>query len=1429
MLLVDFFSSPKYWGWFLIILLGIGLFFALFFGFRHFFLGTLRTVNGESTAPNESSHTRKKKLLGHFFSRYGYFPKDPLSRSFVKALSFLKNVIGGRWYRYRLPFFVVLGASGSGKTTLISSLKLPALKGGDLEGDLESPCHWHFFDQGVLLDVSGSLIMEKNSLKSEEEEWNLLLNLLLNYRPNRPLDGIVLTVSAQELLTKDEIELRTRAQALSLKLWQAQKTLGLKLPIFIIITHCDRVVGFSSFSKEIPTTRRDDIFGWSNSYPLETSYNPLWVDESFHQMTERIIRVQQEIFAHGKIHSEKDGLLLFPKEFENLKSPLKVYMDHLFKGSSLKEQSFLRGIFFSGDSHEKSLYAEKILQNLEFSFDGALGATSPSHFGSKEDFSFHPPSLNFISGLFREKIFLEKGLVRFTRNKILANNHFMRLAQISFFLLFTGGILGLMNSYNNLISARNILLPNINHIGYSIQRSLSEENRLSLDHHFFQQQAQLIMQFLTEIHSERLFSFFIPSSWMSPLDHSIRKVLTVAYDVVILRAVAYKIRERIEMAIIGNLPELDLISEESQKINPIQTPSFLLVQQYVEEMSYLQDLILKYNDLTQTASLKDFGHILEGLFGKKLLSSFYEDKNGIYKKALSDSHTQPISFYQYTKRGTERLNQLIKDFLAESLHPANLTPQLEKLHKALKKFSQAKKSYSLDELRELLKDLSGIINTFSSPESIWLKKKTFNLGSGFQKVSNKIGSCNFFEASIMDTFLKDCEVHFNKFRGLLAGYRSPLTGPLFLAEKENGSFISPSLLNLQGFLNLLLTQSFMSSLESRTIEKVVPSDMIILWNYKSLNDSLKIIKDFNSFFATKISAIPENTQMILREICLKGLISSLNSKIKEAQQIVPLLKNDGMTSPEETYLPEIQNLRSVMPALNSLMEEIRAVGVQEVKKDFQEVLKNQCLRILEKIDEIFEGDSPYEPQQEAITHWRGKEQIFQSFGVRDLSQLVAHLNLQRQRMNYLGREFVEPIVKILAVLHEKDFGRPTVLEKWDEILTQLNLYQQGSSNAIFSLEKFIAIDLPQMNVANCPMVLASVKEDGSNYFTIKQERLRSLLKAQCKSANVKASESAYIKLANLFNSTLAGRYPFVPRGFTKYPDATIEDIENFYKLFEAQGRYAIELLRLKVKKQSCARNPLNFLLKMEKLRPFFNLLLPKSSEKEQEKQATPSLPFEINFRTNQSGEKEANQIISWILKIGEETYEFSDTKIKGRWSYNDEIALEMRWALGSPYHPIQVKAQPSLETDPLTATFRYKGCWAFLRMLELQKPFVSDFPDGKDPSPSTLRFDIPTALKDPIYQGISSEKNIPEKSPPVAKVFMSLKPVSQELKNFNLPSFPVEAPPMSLLEATKVSGKVFKKPKKSLASNACGTSSSCKKPKKSKKKSISPRKKGKKI
>jgi type VI secretion system protein ImpL len=510
------------------------------------------------------------------------------------------------------------------------------------------------------------------------------------------------------------------------------------------------------------------------------------------------------------------------------------------------------------------------------------------------------------------------------------------------------------------------------------------------------------------------------------------------------------------------------------------------------------------------------------------------------------------------------------------------------------------------------------------------------------------------------------------------------------------------------------------------------------------------------------------------------------------------------------------------------MEVIRAVGVQDLKKDFQEVIKNQCLRILEKIDEIFEGDSPYEPQQESITHWRGKEQIFQSFGVGDETQLVAHLNLQRQRMNYLGREFAEPIVKILAVLYEKDLGKPAVLEKWDQILTQLNLYQRGSSNAILSLEKFIAIDLTQMNVANCPMVLASVTEDGGNYFNTKQEKLRSRLKAQCKSANLKASESAYIKLANLFNSTLSGRYPFVPRGFTKYPDATIEDVENFYKLFEAQGYYAIELLRLKVKKQSCARKALNFLLKMEKLRPFFNLLLPKISEKEPEKEATPSLPFEINFRTNKSREKEANQIISWILKIGEETYEFSDTKIKGRWSYNDEIALEMRWALGSPYHPIQVKAQPALESGPLTATFRYKGCWAFLKMLELQKPFVSDFPDSKDPSPSTLRFDIPTALKDPIYQGISSQENISEKSPPVAKVFMSLNPVSPELKSFTLPLFPVEAPPLSLLEATKVSGKVFKKPKKSLASDNCGTSESCKKPKKSKKKSISSRKKGKK-
>ena len=1406
--LMTFLSSTTFWVWVSSLVIGFVLCGWLFWFLR----GLLKhpQISEQDSASEESPQEltpwqKRKKSIGYFFARLGYFPKDPLSQSFAYALRLMREIVGGRSYRYRLPWFVMVGAEGDGKTTLIESLRLPLPVGAPATVDRGALCNWWFFDQGVVLDVSGQLVLQKDGLSSREEEWRLLLDLLQNHRSNRPMDGIVLTLSAHELKNCSSDELAARAEVLYSKLWQIQRVLGLKIPVFIIVTHCDLIPGFTSFCHEIPPENRDNAFGWSNPYPLEMPYQPIWCDELFHSLSEQLIYLQQEIFTRGKVYAERDGVLLFPREFENLHEPLSLCLNHLFQISKLSEHFFFRGVYFTGDGIVDTNVDTTLQKTMEESLGNALGAT-------KEDGETSPQiklqkrSIYFSTALFRGKIFPEKGLVKFVHQRILSNNRALRFFQmgVGFFSLL--GFVGLIYSYNRLVETRMAILPSLNRIGYGIQRSLADKNYLASDHAFFQQQAQLIIRSMQNVRTEHLFLPLIPASWLSPLENRLSKVLTVAYNVVILKAIAARIRDQIDEAISGHLPTLQAPQKQTEGVNPIRTLPFLILKQYVDTLTNAQKMILKFNELKDTASLEDFGFIVEQLFKTPLPKEFYQNNGELYRSALSHIQIEPIGFYEYSSKANERLEKLIKDFLVESLSPSKLTPQIESLKKALDEFYRATSSYKMEQLRYLVENLTDSIALFTNQDSKWMTRKTFLPGPDFDLLVKNIVSSNFFSSSVTDDFLKRCETAFQGFRGGLVAYKTPLTGSLFDFKQSAGSSIAPSVSNLQGFLNLLLAQPFMSFQSSAHFDTTIDPGEEIVWNYAILRDVTALIKEFQDFFIKKTSALPKRTQITLRAICLKSLAQATQKKLAAAQQKGPLDPFVSKTTPEAVYLPMVQNLRATTPLFIEILKSLETLGETNLAGQLKEILTQQTLSILERIDFILEEEGPYQLNLTALSRWKGgKGSMFHVFGVQNENELRDRLLMTRQRIRYLAREFIDPPLKLLGFLSEHG-SLPGVARKWQSIIGQLTLLDQKSPNSIHALEGFILKDLPNMTLANCPLMLRVVKGPRKNFFMDVLQTIRASLEGQCKNVSQKSAQDGYVKIANFFNKNLSGRYPFVPKGFVNYPDAQPDQVAAFYSLFDKNALFAQEFLKKQKASKPHLEKALLFIKQMTELRKFFRPLTTSPSDKTVE----PSLPLQIIFRTNKDHEKNGNQIIAWTVTIGEETFDFSKEKALTRWASGAPITVGMRWALGSSYRPTIDSTQSALSVDGQSATYTFKGCWSLLRMLDLQKAKGSDFTKNEDSNPTTLRFRIPTVLKNLAYPPEDLPDNPSPATPSSALIFMSVKTQKEGGESFEplaLSLFPTEAPDLEALEPSEP--VVVKKPLKSLTPDPCGSGGPC--------------------
>jgi hypothetical protein len=124
--------------------------------------------------------------------------------------------VSGGSYLYELPWYVFVGAPGSGKTTALvnSGLSFPLAEKygpGAIAGvGGTRNCDWWFTDEAVLIDTAGRYTTQDSDQSGDKQAWEAFLDLLKKTRPRRPLNGVVLTLSAADLLQQGVAERSAR-------------------------------------------------------------------------------------------------------------------------------------------------------------------------------------------------------------------------------------------------------------------------------------------------------------------------------------------------------------------------------------------------------------------------------------------------------------------------------------------------------------------------------------------------------------------------------------------------------------------------------------------------------------------------------------------------------------------------------------------------------------------------------------------------------------------------------------------------------------------------------------------------------------------------------------------------------------------------------------------------------------------------------------------------------------------------------------------------------------------------------------------------------------------------------------------------------------------------------------------------------------------
>ncbi len=273
-----------------------------------------------------------------------------LNENFDQAVEALKR---SKLTLYDLPWYMIIGPPAAGKSTALlnSGLRFPftSSSGGRAIRGIGGTrnCDWWFSDQAVLLDTAGRYTSEYE----DQDEWLAFLKMIKRYRSKRPLNGLIVCISVEDLLKSNPEQVEQAAAMVRDRVDQVINTLEMIVPIYVLFSKSDLLSGFVEFFGDMKKSSRRQVFGFTT--PLtqgNTDIEALFNDE-FALLRESVEGRVVKRLATAK-EQRRSGIYQFPLQFAAARAPLAGFLARLFVYSPYQESPRLRGVYFCSGTQE---------------------------------------------------------------------------------------------------------------------------------------------------------------------------------------------------------------------------------------------------------------------------------------------------------------------------------------------------------------------------------------------------------------------------------------------------------------------------------------------------------------------------------------------------------------------------------------------------------------------------------------------------------------------------------------------------------------------------------------------------------------------------------------------------------------------------------------------------------------------------------------------------------------------------------------------------------------------------------------------------------------------------------------------------------------------------------------------------------------------
>ena len=1255
--------------------------------------------------------------LSEYLSLQGFFKVGELSLSFLRAIQFLREHVGGVTPMYHLPWYLLIGAADSGKSELIkkSGVNLPV--GEQLFGIEGKPdCKWWFLDKGILLDIRGNFFINHHNDKSNEMGWKSLLTLLARYRAKRPIDGMILTIPATEFIGKETLtfeQLKERAKMMADKIHEAQQGLGLMLPIYLVVTKMDYVPGFRSLCKEIPQKNKRDIFGWSNPYAVTTAYNKIWLEQAFGYMRQFLEHLRLEIFAEKDVDETKDGIFVFPTQMIGLKEGLSVYIDQIFRDSAYEETIFLRGIYFAGDGTDHSITDHPSTANIKELDDKHVG-------GEREIF--------FVKDLLEKKIFSETGLAQPMRKRAAAANRNLRIAKITTASLVTVSTFGVMHTYDRFVSQNEDILPilsKINLVLNQLQHVKGADSSQTVA--LFDSYAKQLIQMMHALSGSNFSSIFIPASWFSPIQDQLNHSIQISYNHIILRTIyvdlLLKGRELLYLR-----PGLENRSKSlAELIQPVASKEFAFLKDYVTRINELAHMVTLFNDLTKSNEISPLRELVRYTFKSELPKAFEEEFHN-FRRVLRDVPFPPIDLEPYEVLAQDTLQIAYKFFLDGVLSLTDPQSIIGRLNLFLWQYSNkaAESLPNINELRQLAAELDHAVPKLGMSGKTWMDGDYFDGGEEFISIIGVVHDSPILGGKQMvEQIASDTGVAFNQFKQEMLRLLPILSEEAVvnpLADIKTQNVPSMVLVNLNKSLGSLFKESFMAPPPNNQFITVVPDQKIVFWDAKLVDAADKMVKKFEEFKTKNSLSLPSVVRESVILLAQGNMQANILATLARAEVFVDAPTGIPMgIAAEEIMRSKISNIKEVAPKFTTLLVTLNEGGAGASFVGVRNLLSHLAMHLLEQIEKAAMNNPPYAIKGNSFAWWDGLQGgVYKAFNVADMDELRGYFTLQHDRMKNWALNYAKYLVDFLKADIMKDSGfNRNLVDRWERIIHQVLLADEKKpDNSISNLENDL-IKLNDLTFQTCfsEIKLKDVKESSGDFFVAVSRMVSREMLARCEVMARTESVKHYKELADFFNERLKDRYPFASSAKTNKGEADPSDLREFFRMYKEYGNAPEAILTQIAELGHMAAEPVAFLKAMHKIKEFFAEFVQSDDG------SLPSLNLTVDFRVNKHNEQGANYIVEWSFKPNDATKIDQHEKDRsGKWTYGDPVEFGFRWPEGINVAPTLDEGQRYMSVEDNTAKFTFTSNWSILWLLQ---NYAQPKPSVAEPTPYLMKFVIP--------------------------------------------------------------------------------------------------------